>query len=282
MYDGRMQSQQSPDRAASYDAIAGRLMCPTCRALLPAIRNGERRIACSSCGAVYVCGRYWFDFTPSHAGADRSPLWDTWRQLQDNGLAGYTADPERNLSVGDREDCRRFAAFCRCRGLALDVGCGPQQRPAYFESRDDVSYVGIDPLADLGPADFLKVVGLAEYLPFADGSFDHVLFSTTIDHFVDPVAALREARRVAGTHGEVDVWLGEKDAGAPAPPVSPNWYAELRRPDLAEDLFHIERLTAERLRAIARDAGLSIAAETCQTIDDYRRHWFFRLRTIGT
>jgi len=282
MYDERMQSQQSPVPIASYDAIEGRLVCPSCRAPLPAIRIDDTRVECISCGSTYTRGRYWFDFTPPDTRRDGSPLWNAWRQLQANGLASYTAAPERNLSVGDRDDCRQFAAFCSCRGLVLDVGCGPQAWPAYFESRAGATYVGIDPLADLGPAAFLKITGLAEYLPFAGGSFDHVLFSTTIDHFVDPSGALREARRVAGDHGEVDVWLGEKDAGAPAPAVSPDWYTKLRQPDLAEDVFHIERLTAERFRELARGAGLRIADETCETIDTYRRHWFFRLRAAGS
>jgi SAM-dependent methyltransferase len=120
------------------------------------------------------------------------------------------------------------------------------------------------------------LVGLAEYLPFTDASFAHALFSTSLDHFVGPRAALREAGRVVGSNGEVDVWLAK---GSEAPRwQSPEWYRQLEQPELADDLFHIKRLTAEEFRVRAHDAGLRITDEERQAIDTHRRHWFFRLR----
>jgi SAM-dependent methyltransferase len=236
------------------------------------------KITCPRCGSEYIKGAHWFDFTPPQTMRDGSARWLAWQHLQENGLVSYTADPERNLSVGEREDCRRFGRFCRCTGLVLDVGCGPQPWPAYFTATDKVTYVGIDPLAALGPADYLKVVGLAEYLPFADRSFSHVLFSTTLDHFVDPREALREASRVLETGGEIDVWLGERDENAAKPMNSPEWYARLQRPQLAYDVFHLERFTAQTFRNMAADAGLLVVDEECHDVDPFRRHWLFRAR----
>lgn len=258
--------------------LSGRLACPICHSAFPAFEGLPTRLSCESCGAGFSRGAYWFDFTPPPAYRSESPLWETWATLQANGMATYQADPIRNLSVGERADCRSFGEFCGCRGLVLDVGCGPQQWPAYLLSGADVAYVGIDPLADVASADFLKFVALAEYLPFVAGTFDHVVFGTTLDHFVDPVAALREAARVMKPGGETDVWLGVKDEGAPRPTTSPEWYSRLQRPALAEDLFHIKRLTEHRFRELGAGAGLHVIDQEPHAIDRHRTNWFFRLR----
>jgi SAM-dependent methyltransferase len=41
------------------------------------------------------------------------------------------------------------------------------------------------------------VAALAEHLPFADGSFDAAMAFATLHHWTDPIAGLREMRRVA-------------------------------------------------------------------------------------
>jgi ubiquinone/menaquinone biosynthesis C-methylase UbiE len=43
-------------------------------------------------------------------------------------------------------------------------------------------------------------------LPFADSSFDGVVLKDLLEHLADPVATVREARRVAGPDGLVVVW----------------------------------------------------------------------------
>jgi SAM-dependent methyltransferase len=58
------------------------------------------------------------------------------------------------------------------------------------------------------------VAGAAENLPFPDGSFDAAMAFATIHHWQDPIAGLREMRRVARrvvvfTHDTTDAgWLG--------------------------------------------------------------------------
>ena len=42
------------------------------------------------------------------------------------------------------------------------------------------------------------IAGAAEHLPFADQSFDAAMAVATIHHWTDPIAGLREMRRVAG------------------------------------------------------------------------------------
>ena len=163
-------------------------------------------------------------------------MWETWEQLQSNGLASYEADPESNLGVGERQDCISFSRFAELRGLVLAVGCGPQAWPSYLEVHErGTRFVGVDPLEGEREASYTQLRALAEHLPFADGSFDRVLFATTLDHFVDPVAALLEAKRVLGPDGRIAVWLGHKRPDAPALESSPEWYRRLEVPDGADD-----------------------------------------------
>jgi SAM-dependent methyltransferase len=79
----------------------------------------------------------------------------------------------------------------------LDVGCGVKPYRAFFDGYAS-AYVGVDvdnPVADLE--------GSAEDLPVADGSFDVVLCTQTLEHCVDPPQAVRELRRVVADGGRV-------------------------------------------------------------------------------
>jgi len=263
---------------AAAGRLVGQLACSLCKSLLPPLDDGVATLSCPACGAEFSRARYSFDFTPPRRFREGSAIWDAWDRVQANGLTTYAADPDRNLSVGQRDDCSAFRDFCACAGLVLDVGCGPQAWPAYFSRSSGVTYVGIDPLADEGPAEFLKFIGLGEFLPFGERTFDHVLFSTTLDHFVDPAEALVEAARVLKPAGEIDVWLGEKDASAPKPAVSPAWYQRMTRPELADDLFHIKRMSDVDFRALAGRTRLIIADHERHQIDRYRANYFYRLR----
>jgi SAM-dependent methyltransferase len=78
----------------------------------------------------------------------------------------------------------------------LDVGCGVKPYEPIF--RPYAAYVGVDvgnPAADLE--------GSAENLPVEDASFDLVLCTQTLEHCLDPAAAVRELRRVVVPGGRV-------------------------------------------------------------------------------
>ena len=262
------------------ELLANIMACPVCGYEL-SLNNSDSQVQCSSCGAIYAKGAFIWNFVPRNIDW-QSPMWKTWKQLQDNGVAGYQADPEHNLSVIEREDIKQFTAFCHCRGLVLDIGCGPQPWPAYFERRQDVMYVGIDPLIDDLPGEYLRVQGLGEFLPFRSEIFDHILFGTSLDHFVDPVIVLRMASRVCKLDGEIDVWLGEKQPDAPRPATSPDWYRRLQKPALANDLFHFKRLTSSDFVEIVNMAHLKIVETGMHEVDEYRTNHFYRLkRRIG-
>jgi SAM-dependent methyltransferase len=207
-----------------------------------------------------------------------SDEWAIWEQLQTNGAAGYEADPERNLGVGERDDCLAFSRFSRLNGDVLDVGCGPQRWPSYFAVREPgTRMVGVDPLVGAREAAYTQFRALAEHLPFRDGAFDRVLFATTLDHFVDVRAALCEAERVLAPDGRVMAWVGHKSPDAPAPETSPEWYTSLDVPEGAEDLFHVKRLTPEDALGLFDNSGFDVADSSFEQLDSHRSNHFFEL-----
>ncbi len=212
--------------------------CPVCHGRL-------NDLACTACGRSYSRERGVPDFTPvPPPDAEVQALWGVWEALQANGEHAYEADPPANLSVGEREDAAAFKAFAHLEGTVLDVGCGPQTLPSYADGIGD-RLVGLDPLVGHQPRAFAFVKGIAEYLPFADGTFDRVLFATSIDHVLSPSLTLAEAHRVTRPGGAVVVWLGEL--------VEPPSVAEQAR-NAARRLAHGD------IRGVARDARAVLAA----------------------
>jgi hypothetical protein len=78
-------------------------------------------------------------------------------------------------------------------GTVLDIGCDdPEISRGLFPSC--VSYVGLEPTyADRSQ---FRIIGIAEFLPFRDETFDNVAVLTSLDHILDYHTAIDEARRV--------------------------------------------------------------------------------------
>ncbi|MBL7901677.1 MAG: class I SAM-dependent methyltransferase [Bacteroidia bacterium] len=222
---------------------------------------------------------YW-NFIPDSLDELNSPLWKVWNKLQDNGVSSYKNSPTNNLGVGPRKDFMQFAEFCNFDGLILDVGVGPQKAPTHIEynEKPNITFVGLDPLPGEQPRAFSFVQGLGEYLPFKDNLFDQVLFVTSLDHFIDPVVALNEAKRVVKKEGSICIWLGEKDKNAPKPSVSPDWYKALQIPEGAEDPFHYRRFSVNDFRIFLSETNLRIVEEKVLIVDEWRKNCFFRLK----
>lgn len=97
----------------------------------------------------------------------------------------------------------------------LDIGCGPGTITIDFASRlSPASVIGLDASAEViakasalaserGVANVEFVVGDAYSLPFEDNTFDVVHTHQTLHHVADPVAVLREMRRVVKPGGVV-------------------------------------------------------------------------------
>jgi SAM-dependent methyltransferase len=260
---------------ATHPDWADVLACPAPGCHAPLTVGDGPAVRCPGCGESYAGDGRILELIPAAWRAQRRA--QTWEQLQANGIVSYTQAPDRNLGVGPRPDCLAFARFCQLRGRVLDVGCGPQAWPAYFaEYEPDTRFFGVDPLAADGAGRYPRLRALGEYLPFRDGAFDRVLFSTSLDHMIDPVAALREARRVCRPAGQVLVWSGEKRPGAPRPAESPAWYQGLVVPDGAEDPFHFKRFTEDEVQGLLTAAGLPIVEHAVQTVDAWRANHFYR------
>ena len=214
--------------------LAARLVCAACQGELRGPPAGdEGAVTCDRCRRRYAVVEGTYDMTPSPLpDPDLGERWSAWLAVQDNGRRAYDLAPELNLSVGEREDARAFRAFCEPAGAVLDVGCGPQTRPTYLPADADV--VGIDPLPGARPREFAFVRGLGEYLPFRDGTFDHVLYATSLDHLIDPRRGLAAAARCLAPDGRISLWLDAPAAGG-TPRGGSAWcrYARLARRGVA-------------------------------------------------
>ena len=227
----------------------------------------------------YECKNGYWNFIPKNFEELNNELWKVWKQLQKNGISAYDNSPSDNLGVGFRKDFIEFADFCNLSGLVLDVGVGPQKIPTHIEynKNKDVEYIGIDPIAGQQPRDFTFIQGLAEYLPFKDQLFDHVIFVTSLDHFIDPVIALHEAKRVLKETGTICIWIGEKEKNTPKPSNSPDWYKKLKIPKGAVDPFHYRRISVAVFKTILSMSNLRIVDEQINIIDPWRKNCFYRL-----
>lgn len=91
----------------------------------------------------------------------------------------------------------------------LDVGCGPGQLGAELKARGVRRVVGIElnPSAARVAADRLdEVLTLnveTDEVPYADGSFDYIVYGDVVEHLVDPWSVLRAHRRLLRETGSV-------------------------------------------------------------------------------
>ena len=253
------------------------VICPNCRGSIELTESEGTE--CLSCGELYRRLPYSWELIPSSLKS--LELLETWQQLQENGLIAYTEDPENNLSIGERLDCLNFARFCRFDGLVLDVGCGIQPWPSYFASFSErTRFIGVDPLVGESPADYLQIRSVGEFLPFVDQTFDHILFATSLDHVIDPIQSLTEARRISKQNGEIDIWISEKSPCTPKPEISHEWYENLEKPEEAEDVFHFRQLNSNILKLFFDKVGLQIVEEERHRTDEYRRRYFYKVKSI--
>jgi SAM-dependent methyltransferase len=237
---------------------------------------------------ISKAGKYQFDtsdcywnFMPNKTALAQDK-WHTWEKLQENGVASYISSPQNNLGVGKRQDFLQFADFCQFKGNILDIGVGPQKCPTHiaYNTNPNVFFIGIDPLVGEQPRDFAFVQGLGEYLPFQANLFDQVLYVTSLDHFIDPVITLIEAKRIIKPEGDICVWIGEKDKNAPKPAISPEWYQKLQVPEGAEDPFHFKRFSIQEFEGYIAKAGLQIKENVIHVVDEWRKNCFYKLIKI--
>jgi len=167
-----------------------------------------------------------------------------------------------------------FADFAgvRPRRRVLDVGCGPGALTAELVRRVGADAVAaVDPSPTFVEAARARAPGVdvraaaAEELPFADDGFDLTLAQLVVHFMADPVAGLREMRRVTREGGTVAacVW----DHGGGTGPLSRFWDAAREAdPDVADE-SELAGATHGDLERLAHAAGLGDVEERAIAVD---------------
>jgi len=121
-------------------------------------------------------------------------------------LPFMVCSPDKALEVFGLPSLRtarygRTAAFIGARHL--DLGCGNNPLAEY---RPDARIVGLDVQVDR-PKFEPTVVGVAEKLPFRDGSFDTISMVACLNHFGEREIVIRESKRILRPKGRVIVTM---------------------------------------------------------------------------
>jgi SAM-dependent methyltransferase len=159
-----------------------------------------------------------FEGTLERLRALRPELFDTWLQLFRNGERGYYDLPlEASCSTWTNEFAWLFKHYVDTfgYGTVLDIGCGPRIMPAYLSAFDTASISAIEPLALSYHPPFHVERTVAEFLPWADASFDTAISGTSLDHVLSLRVALEEIRRVLKPGGLFINWLASLDGALP-------------------------------------------------------------------
>lgn len=158
---------------------------------------------------------------------------------------------------------------------ALDVGCGPGALTAELVERVGAGAVGaIDPSDSFVAAlrgrfpDVDVRAGVAEQLPFPDGTFDVTLAQLVVHFMADPVAGLAEMARVTRPGGVVAacVW----DHAGSAGPLATFWRAVHDIDPGARDEAALPGARKGHLAALCEAAGLRHIEPSSLTV----RVWF--------
>ncbi len=131
--------------------------------------------------------------------------------VKQSGVVGAINAPASDIHY-QRHLFRMKDCLNTAHGLVLDVGCDdPEIGAGLLPS--GLLYVGLDPFCQR--AEPFRVVGFGEQLPFADSSFDGVMFNTSLDHILDWRRAVEEAWRVLVPGGQLFistlVWTSNAD-----------------------------------------------------------------------
>ncbi len=149
----------------------------------------------------------------------------------------------------------------------VDVGCGPGALTAELVSR-----VGPGSVAAVDPSEpFVAAArerhpdvdvrhARAEELPFEDDAFDVAVAQLVVHFMADPVAGLREMRRVTRPNGVVAACVWDYQGGTS--PLSPFWAAAHRFDAAVQDESSLAGARRGHLTELFGAAGLHDVEET--------------------
>jgi SAM-dependent methyltransferase len=153
----------------------------------------------------------------------------------------------------------------------LDVGCGPGALTGELIAR-----VGADAVSAVDPSEpFVEAArerypdidvrrAPAEALPFEDREFDASLAQLVVHFMNDPVAGLREMRRVTRENGVVTACVWDHAGGRS--PLSAFWEAAHALEPGAEDESHLAGAREGHLAELFSEAGLREIEESTLSV----------------
>ena len=162
--------------------------------------------------------------------------------LENNNNACYVNEPTNSCAVAGHIEAFRFRKFIRryLHGYVLDIGCGPQKIPAYLDGYDLSKIYGLDPLVPHEPYPFEFEQGIAEFIPWGDGSFNCVLLATSLDHVLLPDKVRSEVKRVLAENGYLLIWTSLDENADEYDP-----YSKDVKPHDTYHMFHYRKTSFE-------------------------------------
>ena len=230
------------------------LVCPADKTPL---KLGGNSLRCQSCLSEY----------PVRAGVPVFFADAEWNTLYLTDTDHYVADEPFQLAPGDE-------GYLSLRGdqhygLLLDLGCGDgvfsSQLPPEFASYCvDVTPVGLERLRQRRKSNLIPILASGFELPFADSTFDTVLWVFVVEHLADgkDLRMLREIRRVLKDTGKV-IYTTDTPAFDKYFVRWTNLLFRFKwvRQDHSSDTGHVNLMTMAQSRTLVRDAGFEIEAE---------------------
>lgn len=186
------------------------LQCPWCKSLKLELK--DEAITCRSCSRVFLRKGGNVDFNIKDITQTLSPL---WHEKQKEGLDCYKGQKQIEIKDEISKIFSSLIAGSKLDGIVLDIGCGIHvEYPPYWRSlanRENITYVGLDPLKTELQRKYVYLASIAEKIPFRDKSIDACIFATSIDHFENIDNVMREAKRIMKHKGLLFFWVGLRD-----------------------------------------------------------------------
>lgn len=151
---------------------------------------------------------------------------------------------------GDRADAFRWVPKNCC---VLDIGCGHGETLGYHRDRGCEAH-GIDPDKNLEAIarryDLSIIIGMFSAKLYKKNYFDYVTFDQVIEHITDPVAFLKDVKKVLRTDGTIIL----------STPNFDSWSCRVlgKKSFLWHVPYHLQFFTEHSLRVAAKRAGLEV------------------------